>query len=295
MPDWARVEFDRAVVPSVFRHARSSEHPTLIQIGGQPGAGKTLAQLSAIDLHPGEAIAPIIGDDLRAFHPDYRRLMETAPLSMPDATAPALSWWVEAALEHARQQRSGVLVEGTFRRPEITLGTAKRFHEAGYQVHVVAVAVPPWKSRLSTLERFATDHMAGRAARWTDVAAHDAGVVGTPRTIAAAAASTAVQRITVLNRSGTILFDAQGATPRGAAVVAHRREQNRAPSRDEFRDWQSRFRSLRTYLETNVPATDATRALPRALHHDSVTLSQGSTDTGPVASPGSSATWGPKL
>lgn len=272
VPDWARDRFQSRVVPALFSGVVSTPDPTLILIGGQPGAGKTWAMRWALDSHPHESITPVIGDDLRIYHPDYDRLMATDPMRMPEITADASALWVEASLEHARHHQYGVLVEGTFRRPEVTLGTASRFRGAGYSVHMIAVAVPPWESRLSTLERFVIDHGSGRAARWTPVDAHDAGVAGTPRTLSAAAESPDVQRITIINRSGMVLFDAGGPEPRNHAAAALRKEHRRTPSQIELANWRSRLISSRAYLEANVPTSDQTKALLGALHRDSVSL-----------------------
>lgn len=274
VPGWARDRFEREVVPALFTGAASSATPTLILIGGQPGAGKTWAMKSALASHPGESIVPIIGDDLRIHHPDYDGLMATDPMRMPEVTAKASAFWVEASLGYAREHHYGVLVEGTFRRPDVALDTAKQFHIAGYRVHVVAVAVPPWESRLSTLERFVIDHAAGRAARWTPVAAHDAGFVGTPITVAAAAASPDVQQLTVVDRSGTALFDADLDAPRGGAETALRKEHRRSFSRTEFVNWRSRLAWSRSYLEANVPTSEETRALLGVLQEDSAMLAR---------------------
>lgn len=186
---WIHARFDDLIVPRIFARARSSTDPLWIGIGGQPGAGKTHGRDRALRLNGGVPVTAIIGDDLRAFHPDYQRLIHEDPLAMPAVTAAASARWVELALEHARENRYNVLVEGTFRRPEVTLGTAARFHDVGYRTHLVAIAVAPWESQLSSIERFQLDHEAGLTARWTDPAAHDAGVRGTPITLDAAAAS----------------------------------------------------------------------------------------------------------
>ena len=272
MTDWIDAQFRDYVVPEVFGRATRSDRPVWIAVGGAPGSGKTAAQLHVRALNPGVSLVSIIGDDLRFHHPDYERLLETDPLSMPAATAGASAAWVEASLEYAKQNRYSVLVEGTFRRPEVTLGTAAAFHEAGFRTHLVALAVQPWESRLSTLERFVTDHVAGRAARWTPVEAHDAGVAGTPKTLAAAAASADVDQITVVNRAGVVLFDATRPAALTGAVGALLDAHDQPPTRDELRSWSTRLADNSAYLDQNLPSTPETRALLEALGRDERTL-----------------------
>ena len=288
---WIEAEFRATVAPEIFGAAVSSEQPVWIGIGGQPGAGKTAGRNLALELANAGAVASIVGDDLRPLHPDFEQLIREDPLRMPERTQEAVAAWVELALEHAVDQRYSVLVEGTFRRPEVTLTTAARFHDAGYRTHLVAVAVPGWESRLSTVERFVTDHREGRTARWTSPAAHDAGLAGSPATLRAAAASTAVDRISVVTRRGQVLFDGSrpgDLTPAAATLTA---EQNRMPSSSLLREWQHRYRAVVQYIEREVPRSTSTVESLRALRTDAMRLERVGGDpsrpvTGPQATPG---------
>jgi hypothetical protein len=175
--------------------------------------------------------------------------------AMPAATAQASAAWVRMSIDHAAEHGYNAVVEGTFRNPATTLGTAAHFAAAGHRVHIVALAVPEVVSRLSCLERYYSDHAAGRSGRWTPMAAHDAGYTGTPATVAAAEAHPAVHRITVVDRAGQILFDdtrdAHGRwqrTPGAAAALTARRELPLTP--DERQQW------LTTYAKVQVWTAD---------------------------------------
>lgn len=274
LSSWVSEFFQEQIAPDLFRRAATCDRPLWVGIGGQPGAGKTHGRDRALRLNHGEPVTAIIGDDLRAYHPDYRRLVREDPLRMPDVTAPASAAWVELALEHARRYRFNVLVEGTFRRPDVTLGTARRFHDDGYRTHLVAVAVPPYESRLSSIARFQLDHAAGRAARWTDPAAHDAGVRGTPLTLAAAAKSDAVDRISVVNRAGETLFDRARPHPlTDAARVLHAVHES-TPTAAEFHDWNLRRRDVVDYLRAQLPDAPEAAAAVRVLAQDATRLQE---------------------
>lgn len=272
--EWIRDRFRTLIAPELFARARPSADPLLISIGGQPGAGKTHGRDRALRLNDDATVTAIIGDDLRAYHPDYHRLIVEDPLAMPAATFPASARWVELALDYAREHRYDVLVEGTFRRPEITLGTAERFHNAGYRTHLVALAVPPWESQLASLERFQIDHATTRTARWTDPAAHDAGVQGTTRTLEAAAASAVVDRISIVTREGRTLFDGSRPAPLDAAATAVRDVHQAPPSPADVLDWEMRRRDVVAYLRRELPHTPETEHAVHALQQHAERLHQ---------------------
>ncbi len=201
-----RSRFAERIAPRIERRgAGGSDSPLLLLVGGQPGAGKTRAMARLVAAYD-ERLYPVVGDDLRQHHPDYDRLVVDDPLRMPEVTAAASGAWVQMSMEYAREHRISVAVEGTFRRPEIPEGAIERFAAAGYRVHVAALGVPAWQSRLSTVGRFVQDHAAGRAARWTPLEAHEGGYAGTPVVLDAAIRDDRVSRVSVLDRDG-VRFD----------------------------------------------------------------------------------------
>lgn len=206
--DDLRSRWATRVQPLLFGGRPASERPTAVLIGGQPGCGKTAGLHRVLAEYPGEGFVPIIGDDLRVYHPDYPEAAEDPDETvMPAVTAQASGAWVRMGIEHAATHGHSVVVEGTFRNPETTLGTAARFAEAGHRVHVIAMAVPETMSRLSCLERYYRERAAGNSGRWTPEAAHDLGYEGTPMTVEAAENDPAVHRLTVMDRGGHILYD----------------------------------------------------------------------------------------
>ena len=172
----------------------------LLSVGAQPGAGKTRAiEEVRAAFYSNHDLAPVIGDDLRAYHPDYARLVrDPDPLAMPAATADLSGWLVGQALDWAAEHGHSVLVEGTLRRPGTTLSTLERFHSAGAITHLVVLGVPEAVSWIGCLDRYLTSLARDGAARWTPQEAHDAGYTGTPATLAAAGATAAVHRLSVV-------------------------------------------------------------------------------------------------
>lgn len=199
----------------------------MVTLGGQPGAGKSRATQYARELHDVELVA-INGDDFRALHPEFKRLQRDNPEGMPAVTQAVSGPLVARAVEYAREHRVSVLVEGTFRDPVMVLDTARRFHESGFEVHAVALAVPPEVSRASTLGRF-YETLGTDQNRWTPPEAHDAALAAMPATVEALGRSEVVSRVTVLDREGRVLMDgsrpgeARAQSARAVIEVAHSR------------------------------------------------------------------------
>lgn len=179
--------------------------PALVYTGGQPGAGKSRANERAAQARP--SLVPIIGDDLRQFHPDYPQLMREDPLAMPAATAQASGQWIGMSAEYLREARADVLIETTLRSPDAMASTIASFREAGYVVELRVVAVPHEVSRLSTVERYTGQVEATGAGRWTPAADHDQAFARGVGTAEGLVASGAVDRFVIEDRSGAVLFD----------------------------------------------------------------------------------------
>jgi UDP-N-acetylglucosamine kinase len=218
--------FDAEVAPWLFTDALSSPNPLLILVGGQPGGGKTRAG-EDIARETREPVVPIIGDELRQFHPAYETLLTENPEQMPGATAQASAAWVERSLNYAAERKISVLVEGTFRRAEVTVETARQFKSEGYRVEAHVLAVPASLSLASIEARYELD----RAARFTPKDAHDASLAGMLVTVQALSTiDGAVDRLVVRTRE-RIVFDGRrkyGHAIEGA-IAALQNEWARAP------------------------------------------------------------------
>lgn len=254
------------VKPALFAGRTPSAQPTVILIGGQPGCGKTLGLNHVLAMYPDESFVPIIGDDLRPYHPDHQQaLHDPDETVMPAITAQASGAWVRKGIEHAAAHGYNTVVEGTFRNPQTTLDTAGRFAAAGHQVHVVALAVPEDLSRLSCLERYYGERAAGNHGRWTPPAAHDLGYEGTPGTVEAAENDPAVHRLTVMDRAANVLYDntrgpdGQWHQPLGArqALEARRAQPFTAEETDQWLSTAGRVQQWAAQVGISPQARDA--------------------------------------
>lgn len=228
------------ILPGMYPGVEPSPEPVTYFLGAQPGAGKTRGQMFIQRLCPGY-LMPIVGDDFRQYHPDYDRLMETDPLSMPDVTARAAGVWTGMAVEYADGNRISCVIEGTWRNAATVLDEARRARSLGRGTHAVLLAVPPALSRLGILSRFYEDMRTEGTARWTPPAAHETTVGNLPRTVPQVAGSGLMDRLTVLERSGGVLYD--GDDP-ARFVASWRQGFARTLTADEIRFANSTLRRL---------------------------------------------------
>lgn len=206
-PDQLQRIFDEEVRPETIDDiaALSAAAPVLVIVGGQPGAGKTRSLDQAARSHPG--IVPVVGDDLRLFHPLYRDVMATDPLSMPEVTAQAANAWVHMSLDYLRGQGRSVLLETTLRQPGAVSATLAQFRAAGYATELRILAVPEELSRMGTLTRYVAQAVEDGAGRWAPSRFHDAAYSQAPDTAAAAALAGLVDRVIVVDRNANVLAD----------------------------------------------------------------------------------------
>lgn len=238
--EWLGRVFETRVRGRLFTsHAPRPDGPVLVLLGGQPAAGKTQAQQAILAEHPGDDLVEVTGDDLRVFHPDYRRLARDDAFLMPNATAPVSGGLVRLAVEHAYQYRYSLLLEGTFRDAAMVTGTAARFADAGYRVEVAAVATPGVVSRLSAEMRSLAGGLPS-VGRWTPPTAHESALEQSPGVIAALEALPHVARVQVFSRE-RLLYDntrtegGQWKRPAEAADVLRAEQHRRLGDAEAFR------------------------------------------------------------
>ncbi|OZG61481.1 Zeta toxin family protein [Bifidobacterium lemurum] len=196
--DRIRAIFHEFILPSY--PAEPSDSPTLYMVGAQPGAGKTRAIQRICKSHL-DAVE-VNGDDLRVYHPDYSRILDEAPLRMPELTSQASSAWVRMSLDHLRDRHVSVVVETTFAHPKANMDTLHSFRQAGYRESLVFVAVPAPVSLLGILERYVQQLRDYGIGRWSDPAYHDQVVQQIPDTLECLIASGLLDEVKVVDRNG---------------------------------------------------------------------------------------------
>ncbi|MGW9256372.1 zeta toxin family protein [Streptomyces albidoflavus] len=262
-----RRHFEEKVRDFVFSGYAPQDRPVLVLVGGQPAAGKSQAMAGAKQRHADSQLVPLTGDELRAFHPRYRELLDGHPMLFPNATGQASGAWVRMSIEHARSQGYSLMLEGVFRDPAMTVSTAERFAASRYSVEVLGLGVRAERSRLDSLHRYLD------SGRWTPPTAHDGAYTMMPQTIAAAEASAAVQRLTITDRTGVDLYVNERTVDgrwRNEAAGAAALEEIRArplPPPDAAQ-WLARHQDVLIEFAARREITEGTLAALRAVTRD---------------------------
>ncbi|RRD23354.1 zeta toxin family protein [Actinomyces bowdenii] len=207
--------FEELILYEEYRHLRPAAEPTAQFFGGQPGAGKkrpeqlVIAQLSE---HDGpETVMPIIGDDFRIYHPQYRWLMDQDDQRASDATAADSARWVERAIVHSLTLGPHVVIEGTLRRPEVTAACARQYQEAGFNAFLHVVAVHEHVSRTRIFERYLQQVRHRGVGRYTPHQAHQVAYQALPASLDTLIASGLFATIQLYDMDGQVIATA----PRG--------------------------------------------------------------------------------
>lgn len=207
----------------LFEGVEPVARPRVVIFGGQPGAGKSAAVNDAqAELAQQGGSVSIEGDKLRQFHPKYHRLMLADDKLAAAYTDKDSGAWVEMALADARQRRVNVVVEGTFRRPEVVERTAADFRAAGYVVEARVLAVNRKWSEQGIFDRYEAQRAALGQGRMTTPTAHEAAYVGMLDSVAQVEQSKAVDRLSIYRRGGELLYSNEvvgGRWVRDAAAV----------------------------------------------------------------------------
>lgn len=276
-PDTLRRIFQSTIQPVLTADTPPDEQPTLILLGGQPGAGKSSLTRAVLDQHTAPII-PLSGDDLQKFYPGYAGLVTQAPLEAGPILAEATSVWVRDAITHALDTRRSLLLEGTFHTPEVALNTAQRFKDAGYQTRIIAVATPRHQSLLSATARYLQDRISGKPARFTSLATHDRGWHGTRALMASLDDAAHVDRASVMYRDGTTQYDVSRSPGQAAATdppfhgaaeeLDTARAANRVPGRNNL--WLSDLRRVTRAVAENGELSPQMGELLIALHDEAL-------------------------
>lgn len=235
--------FDRLKRAELARLA-SDTRPVMVSIGGQPGAGKSraIARIRHAYL-PDHNLYEVNGDAYRAYHPDHHWLIaDPDPSVFPLVTASLSAALVEQTLAWAREHKVSVIVEGTLRRPEVTGSTLTDFHAAGFSTHLVVMAVPQAFSWQGCVGRYVDALHRGSPARWAPLEAHQAGWEGVPLTLEHVMSNGAADRVSIVLRDGSTIYDAQTTSPNFALRAAcEALEWGRQTAlKSELISWQSR-------------------------------------------------------
>ncbi|MFE6848184.1 zeta toxin family protein [Streptomyces sp. NPDC057686] len=192
--------FDEDIVPSFLTGITPQKNPVVVYVLGQPGSGKSrTADLLQRALRARGAIR-ICGDDFKAMHPDYHRLLRTHPRTAGTEIRSDYRRWCTQAEAYVRARRGDLIIEAAPADADDFWAGALPFIVAGYRIEIVVLAVRAADSRQGTAHRYALLQQRGLPARFTSVSGHDACHTALPAVIAGALTHPGVAGVLVTRR-----------------------------------------------------------------------------------------------
>ncbi|MFD3762659.1 zeta toxin family protein [Streptomyces sp. NPDC058622] len=192
--------FDEDIVPAFLTGITPHERPVAVYVMGQPGSGKSrTADLLQRALRTRGAIR-ICGDDFKAMHPEYHRLLRTQPRTAGTAIRGDYRRWCTQAEAYVRARRGDLIIESAPADPDDFWDSALPFTTAGYRIEIVVLAVRAADSRQGLAHRYVLLQQQALPARFTPVAGHDACHTAMPAVIASALAHPDITSILVTRR-----------------------------------------------------------------------------------------------
>ncbi|MEU7444244.1 zeta toxin family protein [Streptomyces sp. NPDC044780] len=255
--------FDELIAPSYLSGTVGQDDPRAVYVLGQPGAGKLLAaRMVKRAMRPGAA--HLVGDDFKASHPDYLRLLTEDPRNAGAAIRADYRAWFAEAEQYVRRRRGDALIEGAPGSVEEFFSSALPFAADGYPIELVVLAVREADSLLATALRYARSLQAGGYARFTSRAGHDVCFRALADVVDAAQRHPAITAVTVIRRSGeALLRQEQGGGQQAAWALAA--ERTRPYTDQEAAQFLRLHQALRRALPQHRRELEEMAALARPL------------------------------
>ncbi|MER5974210.1 zeta toxin family protein [Streptomyces sp. NPDC002055] len=256
--------FEELIAPSYLSGIVTRDDPRAVYVLGQPGAGKLLAaRMVRRAMRPGTT--RLVGDDLKAQHPDYFQLLRDDPRSAGAAIRADYRAWFAWAEQYVRDRRGDILVEAAPGSVEEFLASALPFAAGGYPVELVVLAVREADSRLATALRYARALQRGGTGRFTSRSGHDTCFHALADIVAVAEQHPQIAAITVIRRDGQALLRHENGSGGGRASWALAAERLRPYTEQEAAAFLRLHQGLCRALPRNREELDEIATLARPL------------------------------
>ncbi|GAB0133566.1 hypothetical protein EsDP_00001973 [Epichloe bromicola] len=295
--------FRSEILPAEFHNLPqrgSSEPPLAILTVGQTGAGKTRlspAILSAVRRVRGGrgGAAHLIADTYKTYHPEYARLMLSAPHLASAATGPDARKWLAMAAREVTGRGIDVLLESACRHPEDFEDLVRIFGSGGYRVEVVLLAVPAPLSRLGILVRYYEKLPEGQSrnlpVRLTPEMVHDDSYRGLLDAARFLDGSALADQVLVVRRGNLVAYGVVKGGGEGTGMgmggiaEALTRERERPLTRDEVKTAMNDIQRLGTHEDAREQVDLVRDMLRPLIAEDDGKHAQGQKGTWPELKP----------
>lgn len=162
--------------PALLESIQPSHQPVALLVGGQPGAGKSLA-IQRLRSQVRDFVArPVVisSDTLREFHPTWRR---PAPhrIDAVNLARHETELWGGRLAREAAAMRANLVFDSSLQRPQDMLALARELNGQGYRVDLLIVASDRDASRLSSVAPYERLWTLGASPHFVSRRVHEQG------------------------------------------------------------------------------------------------------------------------
>ena len=171
----------REILEDYAGNVEPSARLKAVILAGQPGAGKSRLRSDARkELYAiGRGVVEVDMDDLRLYHPEYRRLSGEHPREAANMVQHDAGQWATELVRHAMESRKLMIIDGTLKTPENAVDMCSDLREAGFATSVKVMAVGQDLSKQGIYGRFGAALESGDAIpRWVPEKFHDKAYEG---------------------------------------------------------------------------------------------------------------------
>ena len=176
-----------------------SNNPRVVMLGGQPGSGKTkMRELAEKEIYS----VVINADDLRDFHPMYRKLKFSNPEKASYLVNYDVSIWTKKLIEQSVRERRNIVFDFTFgtSNQEMLREMLTMFRKNGYEMQLWILAVPAQFSKLGVYMRNEWQIRQTGLGRFVSMEAHDINYRNISANLQMVVENALVDRICIFSR-----------------------------------------------------------------------------------------------
>jgi predicted ABC-type ATPase len=182
------------------------QHPRVVIVAGQPGAGKSYTERAVITDLRLDTFMSVDPDDLRPYHPDYQRLAQIDDRTVDSHTVQASRLWNTMALKHATSHRFNIVWSTPLTGLDVLDWVSLFFRNRGYRIDLAVVAVDDIRSKLGILHRYQRGRDSVGTGRMVPFDYHDRVYASLPGSLSDAETRNLVDGIHLYTRGGQPLY-----------------------------------------------------------------------------------------
>jgi len=210
-PEQSRHLFQEEILPALLEDTpglQPSDKPTMVVVGGQPGAGKStsIGHIEAELASRGGVLQANV-DALREFHPEYDELMEASDKTASNHTYADAKRWAGMVEDHAKAHRYNVMIESLMASPDGMKPWFDDYRQRGYTTEVRVVAVNERSSWQGVVGRYEEQKARQGVGRTVPHDVHDMAYANVLRTVEAIEAEKLADRVVIHSRDGRVLYE----------------------------------------------------------------------------------------